>query len=427
MRVLLIDINPFMPPVTPISLGNLGAVLKASGHAVEVISLGSNSMFSQQGVVSYLRRYRPHLIGFGTYQRNIPHVRALAQLAKRVLPDCRVVLGGPQATFMPDAAVSALREVDFLSRGEGEQVIRNIAEAMEQGVEGQPIAGATIRTAGGECISGPPIEVQRELDEYPSPWLTGVLDPAAMDESIILTSRGCPNNCCFCYTPAAFGPGTCSQSVERVLEDLAYVSQKGTGRLWFADPNFSFSETRVVEILEGILHRGLKVSMWIETRADMLTPELIDLMKRAGVHSIAMGLESASPNVYPALNKGIDPEQIGQAARTAIASGLEAELFSQFALPNETRDDALQTLRFVMDCGVKIQGNSNAQQMHLYFGTDLYANYGERGIKPLRSDLAPYLAIGGAFETDWMTSEEIMQVERAWRAESVDGGKRVVS
>jgi len=427
MRVLLIDINPFMPPVTPISLGNLGAVLKASGHEVEVMSLGSNSMFSQQGVVSYLKQYQPRLIGFGTYQRNIPHVRALAQLAKRVLPDCRVVLGGPQTTFMPDAAVSALSEIDFMSRGEGEVVIRNIVEAMEHGAEGQPIAGVTTRTAGGECISGPPIEVARELDRYPSPWLTGVLDPAAMDESIILTSRGCPNNCCFCYTPAAFGPRTCSQSVERVLEDLAYISQNGSGRLWFADPNFSFSETRVVDILEGILQRGLKVSMWIETRADMLTPELIHLMKRAGVHSIAMGLESASPNVYPALNKGIDPEQIGQAARTAIASGLDVELFSQFALPNETKDDALQTLRFVIDCGVKIQGNSNAQQMHLYFGTDLYANHRERGIKPLRDDLAPYLAIGGAFETEWMSGEEIKQVEKAWRAESADGGKRVVS
>ena len=427
MRVLLIDINPFMPPVTPISLGNLGAVLKASGHEVEVVSLGSNSMFSPQGVADYLKQYEPRLIGFSTYQRNIPHVRALAQLAKKVLPQCRVVLGGPQATFMPDAAVSALREIDFLSRGEGEVVIRNIVEAMEHGVDGQPIAGVTIRTAGGECITGPPVEVARELDEYPSPWLTGVLDPTALEESIILTSRGCPNNCCFCYTPAAFGPGTCSQSVERVLEDLAYVSQNGTGRLWFADPNFSYSETRVVEILEGILERGLTVNMWIETRADMLTPALIDLMKRAGVHSIAMGLESASPNVYPALNKGIEPERIGHAARTALDSGLDVELFSQFALPNETKEDALQTLQFVKDCGVKIQGNSNAQQMHLYFGTELYSSYRERGIRPLRKDLPPYLAIGGAFETDWMPSEEIKQVESAWRAESVDGGKRVVS
>jgi radical SAM superfamily enzyme YgiQ (UPF0313 family) len=427
MRVLLIDINPFMAPVTPISLGNLGAVLKGGGHEVEIISLGSNSRFSSRALGDYLADYRPRLVGFGTYQQNISHIRAIARLIKRVLPETRVILGGPQATFMPDAALPAMPEIDYLSRGEGEQVIRAIAEAIDGGAVGGLIAGVTSRTAEGECVTGPLSEVLEDLDAYASPWLTGVLDPASMDESILLTSRGCPNNCCFCYTPSAFGRKTRSQSVERVLEDITYIVRHGPGRLWFADPNFSFSAERVVAILEGILNRDLRVSMWVETRADMLTNELIRLLKRAGVHSIAMGLESASPNVYPGLNKGIDPDTIGRAARSALEAGLDVELFSQFALPNETLEDAFQTLEFVKDCGVKIRGNSNAQQMQLYFGAELYSTYRERGIKPLRKSLPPYLAIGSAFETDWMSEAEIKQVERAWRAESLDGGKRMVS
>ena len=416
-----------MPPVTPISLGNLGAVLKTAGHRTEVISFGSNSRFSPQGLADYLKDYEPRLVGFGAYQRNIPHVRAMARLVKEVLPESRVVLGGPQATFMPDAALSAMPEIDYLSRAEGELVIRAIAEAIEGNRADRPIAGATLRTADGECITGPAPDPPADLDCYPSPWLTGVLDPASMEESIMLTSRGCPNNCRFCYTPAAFGRNTRSQSVERVLEDIAYVAKKGSGRLWFADPNFSFSEERVVGILEGILNRALEVSLWVETRADMLTPELIDLMKRAGVGSIALGLESASPNVYPALNKGIEPDRIGRAARNALAAGLDVEFFSQYALPNETMQDALRTLSFVKECGVMIQGNSNAQQMQLYFGAELYSSYREYGIRPIRENLPPYLAIGAAFETEWMTQDEIKQVKGAWRAESLDGGKRVVS
>jgi len=427
MRVLLIDFNPFMPPVTPISLGNIGANLKFHGHEVEVVSLGSNSSFSPHGLASYLKEYSPHLIGFGTYQRNIPHVRSIAQLAKNVLPNCRVVLGGPQATFLPDAALAALPEVDYLSRGEGEQTIKAIVESIDVGSYDSPVPGVTSRTPSGKVVTGAESELVFDLDSFASPWSTGVLDPAAMEESIMLTSRGCPNNCSFCYTPAAFpGPTRC-QSVERVLDDIAYVSRRGTGRLWFADPNFSFSEQRVIEILEGVLERDLEVSMWIETRADMLTPELLDLMKRAGVHSLAMGLESASPNVYPDLNKGIEPERIGAAARMALESGIEVELFSQFALPNETKEDALATLQFVKDCGVKIQGNSNAQQMHLYFGTKLYEDLEGNGIRPLKDDLPPYLAIGGAFETEWMSHDEIKEVKSAWRASSLDGGKRVVS
>ena len=427
MRVLLIDINPFMPPVTPISLGNLGAMLKTEGHQVEVVSLGSSSCFSPRGLADFLKEYDPRLVGFGTYQRNIPHVRAIARMVKGVLPESKVALGGPQITFMPEAALSAMPEIDYLSRGEGELAIKAIAEAIDGDMSGQPIAGVTSRIVDGHYLTGPTPEPLADLDGYSSPWLTGVLDPASMPESIMLTSRGCPNNCSFCYTPAAFGGNTRSQSVDRVLEDIAFVSQKGSGKLWFADPNFSFSERRVIEILEGILNRGLKVSLWVETRADMLNPEIIDLMKRAGVHSIAMGLESASPNVYPALNKGIEPEKIGQAARTALAAGLEVEFFSQFALPNETKLDALQTLKFVKECGVKIQGNSNAQQMQLYFGAELYSSCREHGIRPITDNLPPYLAIGGAFETEWMSQEEIKQVKGIWRAESLDGGKRVVS
>jgi radical SAM superfamily enzyme YgiQ (UPF0313 family) len=248
-----------------------------------------------------------------------------------------------------------------------------------------------------------------------------------MEESIMLTSRGCPNDCSFCYTPAAFARGTRSQSVERVLEDITWVCRSGTGRLWFADPNFSFSEKRVVEILEGILSKGLTAEMWVETRADMLTSELISLMKQAGVRSVAMGLESASPNVYPALNKGIEPEEIRDAARAAIEANLDVELFSQYALPGETLDDAMKTLSFVKDCGVEIRGNSNAQQMQLYFGSRIHSEFDKYGVRPLRDDFPPFLAIGGQFETDWMSKEEIERVGNAWRAESLDGGKRVVS
>ena len=426
MRLLLIDFSPFSPPVTPISLGNVGAVARAAGHEVRVLSLAATSAFSPRGLQAYLEDFHPRLVGFSLYQRNLLHVRALAQLVKETLPGAAVVLGGPQATFLPHAALQAMPEVDFVSRGEGELVIQTVIEAVEAGTE-QPVPGATLRTAQGECLDGPAVEPLWDLDAYPSPWLTGVLDPAKLDESIMLTSRGCCNACSFCYTPRAFGRQIRAQSVRRVLEDIDWVSRDGRGRLWFADPNFSFDKNRVTQILEGILQAGLKLELWIETRADMLDPQLITLMKRAGVHTVALGLESASTNVYPGLNKEIEPAAIGEAARTLLSRGLDVELFSQYALPGETRADALETLRFVKQSGVPIRGNSNAQQMQLYFGSQLEQHPAEHGIRPMRNDLPPYLSAGAEFETEWMSANEIRQVKDAWRAESRDGGKRVVS
>jgi radical SAM superfamily enzyme YgiQ (UPF0313 family) len=328
---------------------------------------------------------------------------------------------------MPDEGFAALADIDFLCRGEGEAVMRVIAEAVVSADANQPVPGSTRRTPDGGILTGPSIESARDLDAYPSPWLSGILDPAATSESIMLASRGCPHNCVFCYTPAAFDGRIRYNSIDRVLEEITYVARRGSGRLWFGDPNFSFSEKRVIGILDGILSRNLDVEMWIETRADMLSPELIQLMKRAGVYLVAMGLESASPNVVPVLNKSLEPEEIRKAARLALDAGLDVELFSQYALPNETLEDAMATLRFVKDCGVKIQGNSNAQQMQLYFGSEICADYARYGVVPLREGFPPYFSIGTEFETRWMRRREIDEIKGAWRAESLDGGKRVVS
>jgi len=427
MRVVLIDLHPHSEPVTPISLANLAAVLRRDGHDCRLLSLSSGRPFSPAGLRSTFREIRPQLLGFTAYQRNFFQVRAIARMCKEASPGCRTIIGGPQASFMPDEALDNLPELDFVARGEGELVIRAVAQAVEAGSVDEAVPGTSTRMSDGSWRRGDHIVPPDDLDEYPSPWLDGVLDPADWDEAIMLTSRGCPHHCAFCVTPAAFGPTIRAQSVERAIEDITVVARRGRGRLWFADPNFSYDAERVHAILEGIARRDLDVEMWIETRADMLTPELLRLLARAGVHTVALGLESAVPRVLARSGKAIEPEAIREAAVTALGAGLDVELFSQYGLPGERKTDALETLRFVQDCGVAVRGNSNAQQMQLYFGSAIIRDPARHGIRPLRDDLPPYLALGDEFETDWMTKAEMDEVRAAWSAASVDGGKRVVS
>ncbi len=427
MRVVLIDFNPFMTAATPISLGYLGAILKHKGHQVDIFSLGATTRFSPSSFKELIKDRSPAMVGFGAYQSNIFHVNALANLVKEAAPESHVIMGGPQAAFLPDNSLEVLTGMDFLCRGEGEQVILSLAEAIISEKTAAPVPGTTSRNPDGGYMTGPPVSPAKDLDDYPSPWLEGVLDPADMDEAIMLTSRGCPHVCSFCYTPASSGRKIRAHCVDRVIEEIAFVAGRGSGRLWFADPNFSFSEKRVVEILEKIIRKDIKVDMWIETRADMLNQNIITLMKRAGVNMVAMGLESASDNVYPHLNKNLNPGQIRQAIDMAFAHGLDVELFSQYALPHESYDDAMQTLNFVKESGVKIRGNSNAQQMQIYYGSEIASDPARFGVKPLRDNFLPCMAIGMEFETKWMSKKEIDKVKEAWKAESHDGGKGVVT
>jgi radical SAM superfamily enzyme YgiQ (UPF0313 family) len=427
MRVVLIDLHPHSDPVTPISLANLAAVLRRANYPTDLLSLSSGRPFSPASLRDYFAETAPALIGFTAYQRNFSQLRAIARMAKQAAPDCRVVIGGPQASFLPPEALPALDELDFVAHAEGELVIRAVVEAIENGPITGPVPGTSTRLDDGSWHRGEPVLPPDDLDAYPSPWLDGVLDPVDWDEAVMLTSRGCPHHCAFCVTPATFGPTIRAHSVERVVEDITIVARSGNGRLWFADPNFSYDEERVHSILEEIARRGLDVAMWIETRADMLNPELLRLMHRTGVHTVALGLESAVPTVLAQTGKDIEPDEVRRAAMTALDDGLDVELFSQYGLPGESRDDAMETLRFVQSCGVAVRGNSNAQQMQLYFGSALVQNPEAHGIRPLRDDLPPYLALGDEFETDWMSHQEMAEVRTAWSAASLDGGKRIVS
>ena len=270
MKVLLIDLSPFTEAVTPVSLGYIGAALAGSGHQVEVISIGQSSAVSLSRLEGFLGEFEPALVGFTTYQRNLPHIIALARLIKEKLPRASIVLGGPQASLMPDQGLAALSDIDFLCRSEGEAAIEAIAEAVLSGDGAQAVPGATRRTADGGILTGPSIESAGDLDAYPSPWLSGMLDPAATSESIMLASRGCPHNCEFCSVRAFYGSIVRYRRMDDVLADIEACGRRF---LFFTDDNLFADRARAKSLLQAAGH-GDGFELTIHTLTNSPFPEI---------------------------------------------------------------------------------------------------------------------------------------------------------
>lgn len=291
MNVLLVEFNPFQPVQTPISLGYLAATAKREGHRVHVLALGSDASLSLRGLMDRVGHFRPDIVGFSTYQRNMFLVHTWAKFLKQLLPKCTTVIGGPQAVFLPTEALAELPFFDMICRAEGERALLELLRRRAAGEgEGDPIPGWSGRE-GDTLWDGTRLEDAPDLDAYPSPYMDGTLALAGVDEAILLASRGCPYRCAFCYTPAAFGKKIRIHSVERVLEEMSWIARNGVRRFWFADPSFTFHAGRVHELLDGVLSRGLRAEMWLETRVDLVDAHLLGKMKRAGVHTVAYGLE----------------------------------------------------------------------------------------------------------------------------------------
>ncbi|MDY6856394.1 MAG: radical SAM protein [Thermodesulfobacteriota bacterium] len=428
MNILLFEINPFIPPAVPISLAYIGAFLKEKGFKVKILNIGENTPFSLHILHSIINDFKPRLVGFSTYQRNILYVIGIAKLIKSFDSNIKIAIGGPQATFMPSSALESIRFIDYICRDEGEIALLNIAEAIRSESENNIIPGSSCRDNDHLFCDGDEIVPFKELDRYPSPYLQdGLIDFSNTEEAIMLTSRGCPYGCIFCYTPNAFKRKVRFHSIERVIEEIEWVYKKGIKRFWFADPSFSINIERVDRLMEEIIQKGIHIQIWLETRVDLIDDELLKKMKHAGVYLIAYGLESASENVLKHLKKDLSLDDMERAIRLTKKNEIDVELFTQYGLPNETFADAMKTLQFLKDNDVKIRGNSNSQQMQLYFGTEVLNSQQKYGIQPLEKAAPLYISIGKQYETKYLSFKEIKKIRSIWEKESLDGAKRRVS
>ena len=427
MNVLLIEINPFAPASTPISLGYIASFLKSKGFTVKILTLGEDTSVSRAGLYQLVSSFQPALVGLSAYQRTMLYVIGLSNFIKSADRNIKIAIGGPQATFMPSAAFTELPDIDYICRSSGEVTLLQIAQAIENGTPFSDLLGVSYKDANGAVYDTAELEGFTDLDHYPSPYLDDVFDYSCMGEAIMLTSRGCPHHCIYCYTPRAFKHKVSFHSIERVIEEIKWIRENGVSRLWFADPNISFKPARLMEILDRMLTAGLETEMWLQTRADLVNPEVMKMMKRAGVSTIAFGLESASEQVLARLDKHVSIRKVAEAIRLAQSEDIEVELFTIFGLPYETFEDALKTLEFVEKNNVKIMGNTNSQQMQIYFGTHMARDYENYNIRPLNTNRPAYLSIGCQYETDHMAHSDIQKIQDLWRAHSLDRGRRIVS
>jgi anaerobic magnesium-protoporphyrin IX monomethyl ester cyclase len=414
------ELGEFRSPDTiPISQAYQLACLRKYGFSGRILGDYRDRPLAPAEVRKAILRDRPLALGFTVYEENINRVRAWARYAKELAPDLPVILGGPQIAAMPGAGLLQMPEADALCRGEGETVVLETARALSRGKELAAVPGICCRRGQGTAEIEP-LPVSGELDEIPSPFLADIIDPAGKDRIILFSSRGCPAACTFCCTPQIGGRRLRFHSIERIVAELQYLRARGARDFWFADPSFAAVKERLVALLEEIIARVPGITFWCQIRCDHLDRDLAGLLKAAGAHTVAFGLESADGEVLRTINKRLVPEQVTAAVRLAREAGIGVELFTMFGLPGETLARACRTLDFVRDSGVAVEGNSISQQLHLFFGSRLSDDPAAHGIRPLALTRPAYLSVARDFATDAMSKEEIDRMALLWRLNRTD-------
>src|SRR5205823_6405318 len=123
----------------------------------------------------------------------------------------------------------------------------------------------------------------------------------------VQSSRGCPAACTFCdIRKTKFR----SRSPENVVRELKQLAALGTRDFFFVDDTITVDKKRVLKICELIQKEKLDIEFKVSSRTDMINPEVLTALKKAGCYRIHYGVESATPRLTEYLEKGSTPERV---------------------------------------------------------------------------------------------------------------------
>lgn len=334
---------------TPLAILSIGSYLELNGIEVEYFDERIHKKERFKELVSR----KPLLIGLSTMTCfQIKNTLRLANLARSIDPDIPLVWGGTHPSMMAEQTLES-HLVDFVVKGEGEQTLLELVQALQNGVS--DFSGID----GMGWKEDRKITLNRDRDfldinELPFPYdgkgreivLEYIRRSGDTLENIgYESSRGCPHKCGFCYN-VYFHKNVCRvKNVEKVRSELQKLKALGVNKMTFYDDTFLAGKKDMMKnILPLLKEMDFK---WIaNVRINTFNDELLRQFKESGCVYLFFGVESPDDDVLKFIRKGQNRRMIDEGIET-VSKGDIPTLYSLIiGLPGETEEQMNRTLDF---------------------------------------------------------------------------------
>ena len=385
-----------------LALGCLASAVKAakSTQNEEVILLDKEALVHNLKTLKKdILRENPDILGISVYIWNHQRVMELCAMVKKDNPRIVIVLGGPQVTYNSEEILKENPSVDIIVRGEGEITFCNLIETLKKKSSLRSILGITFRH-NKEIIKNPDRPPLCNLDEVPSPYLTGILDLSVSEQLELETSRGCPYRCAYCIWHRVH-KNPSYNSMERVTEQLKFAHDKGIKKVVFWDSVFDLPERRKA-LCEYISREGIDMHITVFLNPWSLTSANLDQLKKSGDFFIDIGVQSMNPETLRLINR---PAHVGQTKKALTQlnhAELEAVCDVILGLPADTFKSVTAEMDLISSLGFGVSVNV----LNLLPGSHLYETAKENGLTHLKDP--PYMV----YETSTISKEELAQAFR---------------
>jgi anaerobic magnesium-protoporphyrin IX monomethyl ester cyclase len=312
------------------------------------------------------------------------------RMAKEKYPDLPVVWGGIHASLLPKQTLENPL-IDVAVIGEGEATFLDLVQTLGEGRPLDAVAGIYFKR-DGKIIPTPPrgfVDIDKEpslayelvnMDFYRR-RLFGV------DHISFNSSRGCTFRCSFCWDPVMHKRTWRAMRPDTVLEHLRkIIAEHDIHGFLFTDDHFFIDMKRAYAILEGIVRANLDVTISkLQIRADTIcrmSKDFLDLLVRARVKRLTVGIESGSQRVLDLIKKDVTIEEVIEANHKLAPYPIVPLYLFMMGMPTETPDEFRDSIR--LSERLIADNPKAAKTFNIYTpypGTELYGMALEHGLK----------------------------------------------
>lgn len=141
-------------------------------------------------------------------------------------------------------------------------------------------------------------------------------------------------------------------SAQKMITEVEYLLENYGKKIFvFGDNSFNANIERVDQFCDLLLEKKLNILWSVSFRADLVTPELANKLKKAGCYNVSIGIESANNEILQKIGKGTTIEKIAEGIKIIKEAGIE--IMSQYVIgsPFETLDTVKESIAFAKNSG----------------------------------------------------------------------------
>ncbi|MCU0976375.1 MAG: magnesium-protoporphyrin IX monomethyl ester anaerobic oxidative cyclase [Steroidobacteraceae bacterium] len=390
----------------------IGGALKAAGVTnIRFVDAMTNDI-SDERLAELIRLNAPDVVLATAITPMIYQAQKTLQIAREQAPRCVTVLGGIHPTFMYAQVLGEAPWIDYIVRGEGEEIAVELLRAIEAGThlaDRRNIQGIAF-LEDGKLVATPARPVIRDLDSLTPDWSLLEWDkyiyiPLDCRVAVPNFARGCPFTCRFCSQWKFWRKYRTRDPKKFVDEIELLVREHKVGFFILADEEPTINRRKFVALCEELIRRDLPVKWGINTRVtDILRDrDLLPMFRKAGLVHISLGTEAAAQLKLDRFRKETTIEENKLAIKLIKDAGMVAEAQFIMGLENETPETIEETYRLAQDW------KPDMANWNMYTPWPFAELFEELGDKVEVRDFAKYNFVTPIIQPEDMTRDQVLK------------------